>query len=367
MAKIEVRNLTKIYDNNVVAVKDLTFSVEDKEFLVILGPSGCGKSTTLRLIAGLESPTKGDIYIQDRWVNDIAPKDRNIAMVFQNYALYPHMSAYDNMAFSLKLRRYSKKEIDSRIKEVASILNIEKLLDRKPAQLSGGERQRVALGRAIVRKPLAFLFDEPLSNLDAKMRAHMRAELSKLFLKLQATVIYVTHDQTEAMTLGHRIAVIRDGKLLQLDTPMNIYNYPANKFVAGFVGFQPMNFFEGKIIKKDGGLYFYEGSFTVKIPEAIYSKLKDYIEKTTILGIRPENIYDKLFMSNAIPDNTILAICEFVETIGSANFLYLSTEKHTFVAVTATSNKPTISTAIEIVFDMNKVHFFEPSTEKTIV
>ncbi|MCM8787127.1 MAG: ABC transporter ATP-binding protein [Candidatus Omnitrophica bacterium] len=367
MAKIEVRNLTKIYDNNVVAVKDLTFSVEDKEFLVILGPSGCGKTSTLRLISGLEIPTKGDIYIQGRRVNDIPPKDRNIAMVFQNYPLYPHMKVYDNMAFPLRLKGYSKKDIDSRIKEVANILNISKLLDRKPAQLSGGERQRVALGRAIVRKPVAFLFDEPLSNLDAKMRIYMRAELSKLFLKLQATVIYVTHDQTEAMTLGNRIAVLKDGRLLQLDTPMNIYNYPKDKFVAGFVGFPPMNFIEGKIIEKDGSLYFYEGSFKIKILEFMYPKLKNYIKQKIILGIRPENIYDKLFVSNATPDNTVLALCEVVETVGSANFLYLSTERHSFVAISDVSNKPSPSTVVEVVFDMNKVHFFEPSTEKTIV
>ncbi len=367
MAQISLRSIYKEFNGGVVAVKNVTLGIENKEFLVLLGPSGCGKSTTLRMIAGLEKPSRGDIYIGDRWVNNIPAKDRNIAMVFQNYALYPHMKVYDNMAFALKLRGYSHKEIERRVKEAAQILGISSLLERKPKELSGGERQRVAVGRAIVRKPLAFLFDEPLSNLDAKMRVQMRAELHQLHLKIQATMVYVTHDQIEAMTLGDRIAVMKDGELLQLDTPLNIYNAPINKFVASFIGSPPMNFMQGKIIKKDGQFLFNEGNFKVKIAEFMYDKLKGYLDKEIIFGIRPENIYDKLFASYATPDNTVLVLCGVVETLGAVNHLYLSTGKHTFIAVVDSSNKPSPGNMVEMVFDMRKVHFFDPITEKTIV
>ncbi|MDD5195716.1 MAG: sn-glycerol-3-phosphate ABC transporter ATP-binding protein UgpC [Candidatus Omnitrophica bacterium] len=367
MAQISIRNINKVFDGGVVAVKDITIGIENKEFLVLLGPSGCGKSTTLRMVAGLENPTSGDIYIGDRWVNNVPAKDRNIAMVFQNYALYPHMKVYDNMAFALKLRGYAKTDIEKRVNEAAQILGITRLLNRKPKELSGGERQRVALGRAIVRKPLVFLFDEPLSNLDAKMRVQMRTELHKLHLKIQTTMIYVTHDQTEAMTLGDRIAVMKDGELLQLDTPLTVYNNPVNKFVAGFIGSPPMNFMEGRIIKKNGSIYFDEGNFKVKVLEEMHAKLVSYINKQVIFGVRAENIYDKLFAAGATPENTILVLCEVVETMGPQNHLYLSTGKHTAVALVDSSNKPTIGSMVEVVIDMKKVHFFDPASEKTIV
>jgi multiple sugar transport system ATP-binding protein len=319
------------------------------------------------MVAGLESPTSGEIYIGDRLVNNVPAKDRNIAMVFQNYALYPHMNVYDNMAFALRLRSYAKKDIERRVKEAAQILGITHLLERRPRELSGGERQRVAVGRAIVRKPLVFLFDEPLSNLDAKLRVQMRTEIHKLHLKIQTTMIYVTHDQTEAMTLGDRIAVMKDGKLLQLDTPLNVYNSPVNKFVAGFLGSPPMNFMKGKIIKKDNGLYFNEGNFMVRVLESMADKLASYIDKEIIFGIRPENIYDKLFASNSTPDNTLRVVCDVVETMGSENYIYLSTSKNIFVCLAEASNIPSIGSLIEVVFDMKRIHFFNSSTEETIV
>ncbi|UCD15262.1 MAG: sn-glycerol-3-phosphate ABC transporter ATP-binding protein UgpC [Candidatus Omnitrophota bacterium] len=367
MAQVSLREVSKVYKGEVHAVRKVSLGIENKEFVVLLGPSGCGKSTTLRMVAGLEETTTGDIYIADRKVNDVPAKDRNIAMVFQNYALYPHMKVYDNMAFALKLRKYSSRDIDKRVKEAATILGISHLLNRKPREISGGERQRVAVGRAIVRKPIVFLFDEPLSNLDAKLRVQMRTEIHKLHLKIQTTMIYVTHDQTEAMTLGDRIAVMKDGLLLQFDTPLNVYNQPVNKFVAGFIGSPPMNFMEGKIIKKDGGLYFDEGGFKIRILEPMYKKLDKYINREIIFGIRPESIFDKLFASAATPDNTISVICEVVETMGSENYLYLSTGTHTFIAVVEASNKPEIGSMVEMVCDMKKIHFFDPATEETIV
>ena len=367
MAQVSLRNITKIYSQTTVAVEDVNLGVENKEFVVLVGPSGCGKSTTLRMIAGLEHPTKGQIYIGDKQVNNVPAKDRNIAMVFQNYALYPHMNVYENMAFALKLRSYSRSEIARRVKEAARILGINHLLQRKPKQLSGGERQRVAVGRAIVRKPLVFLFDEPLSNLDAKMRVQMRTEVHKLHLKIQTTMIYVTHDQVEAMTLGDRIAVMKNGKILQFDTPLNVYDNPANKFVAGFIGSPPMNFMEGKIITKNGKSYFDESYFNLKIVERMYDRLNTYTDKKVILGIRAENIYDKLFASDATPGNTIRTNCEVVETMGSHNYLYLSAGKQTFIASVEGYNKPLPGSALEVVFDMERIHFFDPSTEKTIV
>ncbi|MCK4912761.1 MAG: sn-glycerol-3-phosphate ABC transporter ATP-binding protein UgpC [Candidatus Omnitrophica bacterium] len=367
MAKVILKNLHKIYKGDVLAVKDVNLDIKDREFTVLVGPSGCGKSTTLRMIAGLETLSRGEIYVGDRLVNDVPPKDRNIAMVFQNYALYPHMDVYNNMSFALKLRNYPKKDIDKRVKDTAKILSISHLINRRPKEISGGERQRVAVGRAIVRKPHVFLFDEPLSNLDAKMRVQMRTEIHKLHLKIQATMIYVTHDQTEAMTLGDRIAVMKDGKILQFDSPLNVYNNPSSKFVGGFIGSPPMNFINGSIIKKDGGLYFDEGSFKIKILDQMYPVLDKYIDKSIIFGIRPENIYDKLFASYATADNTLTAFCDVIETMGSRNHLYLSVGKHTIIAVVDASDKPAIGSAVEVVFDMKKVHFFDSSTECTIV
>ena len=366
MAQVSARNLTKIYSQSSLAVDDVSLGIENKEFVVMVGPSGCGKSTTLRMIAGLEQPTKGDIFIGDRHVNNVPAKDRNIAMVFQNYALYPHMNVSDNMAFALRLRGYSRYDIEKRVKEAAQILGIVHLLKRKPRQLSGGERQRVAVGRAIVRKPLAFLFDEPLSNLDAKMRVQMRTEIHKLHLKIQTTMIYVTHDQVEAMTLGDRIAVMRKGKILQIDTPLNVYDNPVNRFVAGFIGSPPMNFMEGNIISKNGDIYFYTRNYNLKIVKRMQKALEKYTDKKIVLGIRAENIYDKLFASNATPGNTLRTNCEVVETMGSHNYLYLSAGKHKFIASVEGHNKPPSGSTLEVVFDMERVHFFDPSTEDTI-
>ena len=368
MAQVSLRNVVKVYKpGEVPAVKGVSLGVESKEFVVLVGPSGCGKSTTLRMIAGLEFPTSGEIYIHDRMVNDVPAKDRNIAMVFQNYALYPHMNAYENMAFALRLRGYARSDIDRRVKEAAQILGVTRLLSRKPRELSGGERQRIAVGRAIVRKPMVFLFDEPLSNLDAKMRVSMRTEIHKLHLKIQTTMIYVTHDQIEAMTLGDRIAVMRDGNLLQLDTPLNVYNNPANMFVAGFIGSPPMNFLEGTLIKKDGSFYFDEGNFRIKLMKDMYPALEPYLDQKICMGIRPEDIYDKLFASSATPDNTVALMCDVIETLGSQNYLYLATGKHVFIAVVEASNQPPSGGIVEVVFDTQKVHFFDIATEKTIV
>lgn len=367
MAQVSLKNIKKVYAAGIEAVKGINLGIENKEFVVLLGPSGCGKSTILRMVAGLEEISAGDIYIGDRLVNNIPAKDRNIAMVFQNYALYPHMKVYDNMAFALKLKGYSRADIVRRVKEAAAILGISHLLERRPRDISGGERQRVAVGRAIVRKPLVFLFDEPLSNLDAKLRIQMRTEIHKLHLKIQTTMIYVTHDQTEAMTLGDRIAVMKDGKILQFDTPLNVYDKPVNKFVAGFIGSPPMNFIMGMVIKKDGKLYFNEGSFKIKILEGMYKQLDAYRGKEIVFGIRPECIFDKLFASCATPNNTVTVMCDVVETMGSENYIYLSTDKHTFIAVVDASNKPAIGSMVEVVFDMEKAHFFNPQTEETII
>jgi len=367
MAQVSLRNITKTFDDNVQAVKNVNLGIESKEFCVLVGPSGCGKSTTLRIIAGLEQPTSGEVFIGDRLVNNIPPKDRNIAMVFQNYALYPHMTVYGNMAFGLKLRRYPNNEIDQRVKEAAAILGLEKLLERKPRELSGGQRQRVAVGRAIVRKPMAFLFDEPLSNLDAKLRTQMRTEIHRLHIKLQTTMIYVTHDQVEAMTLGQRIVVMNDGVIQQIDDPTTVYDKPVNKFVAGFIGTPPMNFMTGRVIKKEGKFYFDEGRIRVKVVEEMMPKLAPYINKEVVLGIRSEDIYDKLFVSEAPPENVVTLSCEVVEPMGSEVYLHLSTGKHTMIAKVGGHDKPQINQDMDLVFDMGKVHFFDKDTEKTIV
>jgi multiple sugar transport system ATP-binding protein len=368
MAQVILDKLHKSYSGSIdtYAVSDLSLDVGSREFLVLLGPSGCGKSTTLRMIAGLETPTSGDIFIDTIKVNDIPAKDRNIAMVFQNYALYPHMKVYDNMAFSLRLRGYSRSDIDKRVKDAAQILNITNLLERHPRQLSGGERQRVAVGRSIVRKPKVFLFDEPLSNLDATMRTQMRTELHKLRVKIESTMIYVTHDQTEAMTLGDRVAVMKGGKVLQCGSPLNVYNRPVNKFVAGFIGSPAMNFINGKIIH-DSGLYFDDGTFKVRIQDDMIARLESYINKDILFGIRPEDIYDKLFTSSATPGNSVRVVCDVVETMGACNYLYLSTTNNNFTAVVDSGNVPAIGTVVEMVLDMKKAHFFDISSEAAIV
>jgi len=367
MAQVSLRNVSKIFPGGVKAVDNMTLGVESKEFMVLVGPSGCGKSTTLRMVAGLEDMSEGDIYIGAQKVNYVPAKDRDIAMVFQNYALYPHMTAFENMAFGLKLRRYPKSEIIQRVNEAAHILGIKNLLNRRPRELSGGERQRVAVGRAIVRKPLVFLFDEPLSNLDAKLRVQMRTEIHRLHIRLQTTIIYVTHDQVEAMTMGDRIAVMKDGVLQQIADPVNIYDHPANKFVAGFIGSPPMNFMHGKLIKKDGRIYFDEGKIQVKLVEDMHEKIKPCLGKEVIFGIRSEDIYDKLFVSEAPPENIVRVNCEVVEPMGSEVYLYLNTGRHTFIARVGAHDRPQVNQDMDLVFDMSKAHFFDKETEVTIV
>jgi len=367
MAQVSLRNVSKIYKGGVRAVDDINLGVENKEFLVLVGPSGCGKSTTLRMIAGLEEISEGTIWIGDRIVNDTPPKNRNIAMVFQNYALYPHMTVFENMAFGLILRRYPKIEITRRVNEAAEILGLKNLLKRRPKELSGGERQRVAVGRAIVRKPLVFLFDEPLSNLDAKMRVQMRTEIHKLRLRLQTTFIYVTHDQTEAMTMGDRIAVMKDGKIQQCADPITVYDKPANKFVAGFIGSPPINFLSGRLIKKERKYYFDEGNFQVKLVEEMFDRMSAYEGKELVLGIRAEDIYDKLFASGVSPENTVKVTCEVVEPLGSEVYLYLNTGRHNFVARVGAHDRPEVNRDMDLVFDMSKVHFFDKDTEQTII
>ncbi len=367
MAQISVRDVSKIYKGGVKAVDNVNLGIENKEFMVLVGPSGCGKSTTLRMIAGLEEMSGGNIWIGNRLVNDVPAKDRDIAMVFQNYALYPHMSVFENMSFGLRLRKYPKHEIVRRVQEATEILGIKHLLERRPRQLSGGERQRVALGRAIVRKPQAFLFDESLSNLDAKLRVQMRTEIHKLRLRLQTTFVYVTHDQTEAMTLGDRIVVMKDGKIQQCADPMTIYDKPANKFVASFIGSPPINLMQGRIIKKERKYYFDEGKFQVKLVEHMYGVMAVYEGKEVTFGIRAEDIYDKLFVSEASPENTIRAACEVVEPLGSEVYLYLHSGKNTFIARVGAHNRPEVNRDMDLVLDMSKVHFFDRETEKTIV
>jgi len=367
MAKVSLKNLTKVFPGNVVAVKDISLAIENKEFVVLVGPSGCGKSSTLRMIGGLEQITKGEVWIGDKMVNDVPPKDRDIAMVFQNYALYPHMTVYENMSFALRLRKFPKSEIDSRVNDAAELLGIEKLLNRRPRELSGGQRQRVAVGRAIVRKPKVFLFDEPLSNLDAKMRVQMRTELNKLHIRLQSTMIYVTHDQTEAMTMGNRIVVMKEGVIQQVADPIALYDKPVNKFVAGFIGSPPMNFIEGSIIKKESDFFFSMNGLKVKIVEDMYGKVSPYQGKEIVFGIRPEDIYDKLFVSEASPDNTVKATVEIVEPMGAEVFLYIKAGGNSFIARVGGHNKPEVGQDLDIVFDMSNAHFFNKDTETAIV
>lgn len=367
MGQVSLQKVCKVYGGKVEAVKSFSLEIEEGEFLVLVGPSGCGKSTLLRMIAGLEEITSGKISIGGKLVNDMPPKDRNIAMVFQSYALYPHMTVFDNMAFGLKLRKFPKAEIFSRVNDAAEILSIGELMDRKPKELSGGQRQRVALGRAIVRKPIAFLFDEPLSNLDAMMRVQMRMEINKLHDRLKTTMIYVTHDQTEAMTLGDRIVVMNKGIVQQVATPKVLYNNPKNKFVASFIGTPPMNFVKGTLKKAATGLIFDEGTLKVHIQDDLLKKLTPYINKTVLFGIRPEDIYDKLFVSDHNPRNIIHAMCDLVEPMGSETYLYMKSGGARFTARVSGQVQVEANTDIDLVFDVNKAHFFDPETEETIV
>ncbi|MEC9488648.1 MAG: sn-glycerol-3-phosphate ABC transporter ATP-binding protein UgpC [Halanaerobium sp.] len=368
MAGVTLNGVTKRF-GDVVAVKEANLEVRDKEFLVLVGPSGCGKSTTLRMIAGLEEISDGVVKIGDRVVNDIPPKDRDIAMVFQNYALYPHMDVYDNMAFGLKLRKIDGAEIRQRVEEAAKILGIEKLLHRKPKQLSGGQKQRVALGRAIVRKPKVFLMDEPLSNLDAKLRVQMRAELSKLHDRLQTTVIYVTHDQTEAMTMGDRIVVLKDGIVQQVDDPLTLYNHPTNIFVAGFIGSPAMNFLDCVLKEEGGTLYMVSDSFKIKVPEEKvrdYPKIRERLDKRVIMGIRPEDLNDvNLEAETRVTEaNIFTAEVEVVEPMGSESYLYLAIDGKSIVARVAAESKAAVGDKIKVVAHLHKLHIFAPGTEE---
>jgi len=369
MASLSLRNITKQYPGGVVAVKNFTLDIADKEFIIFVGPSGCGKSTTLRMIAGLEEITEGELYIGDKLVNDVEPKDRDIAMVFQNYALYPHMSVYDNMAFGLKLRKVPKEQINKLVHEAAKILGIEHLLDRKPKALSGGQRQRVAMGRAIVRNPKVFLMDEPLSNLDAKLRVQMRIEISKLHQKLQTTFIYVTHDQTEAMTLGTRIVVMKDGIIQQVDTPQNLYDKPCNLFVAGFMGSPQMNFIDAEVTKKGSDVYVNFSGFSLKLPENKAKKVLEggYEGKMVKIGIRPEDIHDEEMFINNYPEAVIEATVRVYELLGAEVFLYFTVDEN--LEITARVNPRTTARpddTLKIAFDMNKLHIFDRDTEKVI-
>jgi len=365
MASVTYQNVTKKF-GDVVAVNDLDIFVEDKEFLVLVGPSGCGKTTALRCLAGLEDITEGNILIADQVVNDIAPKDRDIAMVFQSYALYPHMSVYDNMAFGLKLRKTPKPEIKRRVENAAQILGIENLLDRKPRQLSGGQRQRVAVGRAIVREPKVFLFDEPLSNLDAKLRVETRANINKLHQRLQTTFIYVTHDQVEAMTMASRIAVINKGVLHQIDTPQVLYDMPNDLFVAGFIGSPAMNFFPAKLRKDDGKVYVDGGTFSLHVPSERVETYAPYVDRDVIFGIRPENIHNPEFSPPGIESQPVECVVDVTELMGNEIFVYLKTGDNNFVARVDPRTRYHVDEKVEVVFNMKNTHIFNRDTEVVI-
>ncbi len=368
MSQVILKGVTKRF-GNVVAVDNIDLEIKDKEFIVLVGPSGCGKSTTLRMVAGLEEITEGDIYIGENIVNDVAPKDRDIAMVFQNYALYPHMDVYNNMAFGLKLRKFPKDQIDQRVKEAARLLGIENLLDRKPKALSGGQRQRVAVGRAIVREPKVFLMDEPLSNLDAKLRVQMRAELSKLHNRLQTTIIYVTHDQTEAMTMGDRIVVMKDGHIYQVGAPLEIYNHPNNVFVASFIGSPAMNFLD-VVLKKKDGKYILEGeTFQLEINSekaASIENIDKYVDKSVIFGIRPEDIEDAAIVGDDPDYVTLDADVDVTEPMGAEVFVYFSAGDNTFIARLDASTHATAGSSLKVGMNMRKIHLFDSETEEVI-
>jgi len=367
MAEVSLKNVDKIYPGDVKAVSDVSLDIKDGEFIVLVGPSGCGKSTTLRMVAGLEEISAGVISIGDRVVNDVPPKSRDIAMVFQNYALYPHMTVRDNMAFGLKLRKYPKDQIESRIQEAAKILGLEELLDRRPKALSGGQRQRVAVGRAIVRKPSVFLFDEPLSNLDAKLRVQMRLEISQLHSQLDATMIYVTHDQIEAMTMGDRIVVMKDGIVHQVADPITLYDSPVDKFVAGFIGTPPMNFFNGKLVGNNGSLSFEaDGGNVIAVPEAHKEALSSYQGKPVVLGIRPEDIGSN--QAEQLADApTLKAKVGVVEPMGSESYVHLDDGAHQFVSRADAHKHYKVGDDVNMPVFIDKVHFFDSETEKTVV
>jgi len=366
VASVELKNVSKIFDGNVVAVRDTSLKIDDKEFVVLVGPSGCGKSTILRTIAGLEDATSGEIYIGGTLVNDIPPKDRDIAMVFQNYALYPHMTVYDNLSFGLKLRKYPKAEINKRVVEAAQILNIKDYLDRKPKALSGGQRQRVALGRALVRKPNVFLFDEPLSNLDAKLRVQMRVEINRLHNQLRTTMIYVTHDQVEAMTMGSRIVVLNEGVIQQVDSPMELYNNPINKFVAGFIGSPAMNFIRGEIVS-NGAFQFKSGLFSIDLSKPLPQGLKGHPGRNVVMGIRPEHILDASIHSNKALSNPQTIEVEVVEPVGNEVFVYFSEGDQQYCMRLAPERLYHPGESIQIRFDLEKVHFFDAESDEMYV
>jgi multiple sugar transport system ATP-binding protein len=365
MASVTYDHVTKRF-GDVVAVNDLDINIADKEFLVLVGPSGCGKSTALRCLAGLEDISDGQILIGDQVVNDVAPKDRDIAMVFQSYALYPHMSVFDNMAFGLKLRKTPKDEIKRRVQEAAEILGIQTLLDRKPRQLSGGQRQRVAVGRAIVREPKVFLFDEPLSNLDAKLRVETRANISKLHQQLQTTFIYVTHDQVEAMTMASRIAVMNFGLLQQIDTPQVLYDLPDNLFVAGFIGSPAMNFFPAKLKKEDGRLLVDAKAFSVEVPTNRTEVYGGHIDKDVIFGIRPEDIHNPEFAPPGITAQPVDAKVDVTELMGNEIFVYLRSGDHTYIARVDPRTRVHMDDDMQVVFNMDNMHIFDSETEQAV-
>ena len=368
MASLSLKNVCKVYPNGFVAVKDFNLDVADKEFIIFVGPSGCGKSTTLRMIAGLEEISSGELWIGDKLVNDVEPKDRDIAMVFQNYALYPHMTVYDNMSFGLKLRKVPKPEIDKLVHEAAKILGIEQLLDRKPKALSGGQRQRVAMGRAIVREPKVFLMDEPLSNLDAKLRVQMRVEISKLHQRLQTTIIYVTHDQTEAMTLGTRIVVMKDGIIQQVDTPQNLYEKPQNLFVAGFMGSPQMNFLDAIVEVVDDTAVLKVAGHFIPLPPAKSKKLIEggYNGKTVTFGIRPEDVYDSEMMVEASPQSTFEATVKVYELLGAEVYLYFDLDEFQMTARVDPRTTARPGDVVKFAIDVEKIHIFDKETELVI-
>jgi multiple sugar transport system ATP-binding protein len=367
MSNVILKNVVKRY-GSVTAVDNLSIEIADREFAVLVGSSGCGKTTALRMIAGLETATSGEIYIGDICVNDMPPKDRDIAMVFQNYALYPHMNVRDNMGFGLKIRNMNKKDIDARVEEAADILGIQALLARKPKELSGGQRQRVAVGRAIVRKPKVFLFDEPLSNLDAKLRVAMRAEISKLHRRLGATIIYVTHDQVEAMTMADRIFIMHNGALQQSGAPMEVYRQPVNRFVAGFIGSPAMNFITSKVTLEDGAMFIDAGGFRVQAPGAFHARLEPYIGRPVIFGVRPEDLSLHDAAKGTGNGNLISAHADVVETLGSEIFIHLTCEAQSIVArMEAPDCPPTVGQMLEVELKMAKTHIFDTETSRAIV
>lgn len=368
MAGLSLEHIGKTYPNGFEGVKDFNLEIEDKEFIIFVGPSGCGKSTTLRMIAGLEDITSGTLKIDGRVVNDVEPADRDIAMVFQTYALYPHMTVYDNMAFPLKLRKVPQADIDKAVHEAARILDLEKLLDRKPSALSGGQRQRVAMGRAIVRRPKVYLMDEPLSNLDAKLRVQMRAEISKLHDRLGATIIYVTHDQTEAMTLGTRIVVMKDGVMQQVDTPSKLYSEPCNLFVAGFIGSPQMNFIDATVVEKDGAVALSFGSNVVTLPDAKAAALKPYAGKVVVMGIRPEDVVEEHeYAEGKALSEQIDATVTVYELLGSEAMIYGDVDGGQVSAHISATNPVRTGSRIKVAFDVDKLHVFDKDTELAIV